>query len=215
MSTRYWIMGLFFATHAAGAAGAVITVQVYNAAGATPSTIRKAVDGAGRVLRQAGVDAHWVECESLVRDWLSIPGCVQRSEPGLFVLSILPEDPRGAGNALGFAVMAGRRNGAAVIYPRVVSMLKDNPQYADCNLLANVIAHELGHLLLRSSQHGEGIMKANWDAGDFEAMRQNRLKFSRAQSGTFGAGLSWRNEGTSFSRGMAGLTLSTHQPKKF
>ena len=35
MSTRYWIMGLCFATHAAGAPRVVITVQVYNAAGAT------------------------------------------------------------------------------------------------------------------------------------------------------------------------------------
>jgi len=199
MSARCWIIGVLFATQATGAARVVMTVQVYNAAGATESEIRKALGGAGRVLRQANVEAHWVECGSSVRDRMGVPGCVQRSEPGLFVLSILPEDPRGGGNALGFTVLAGRRNGAAVIYPRVVSMLKDNPQYADCNLLASVIAHELGHLLLRSSQHGEGIMKAHWDAGDFEAMKQNRLKFSPAQSGEFGAGLSWPNENTSSS----------------
>lgn len=199
MRTRCGIISVLFAIQATGAARVVMTVQVYNAASATESEIRKALGGAGRVLRQAGVEAHWVECGSAVRDRMSVPGCVQRSESGLFVLSILPEDPRGGGNALGFTVLAGRRNGAAVIYPRVVSMLKDNPQYADCNLLASVIAHELGHLLLRSSQHGEGIMRASWGSDDFAAMKQNRLKFSPAEARELGAGLSWRNEDTSSS----------------
>ena len=187
MRTRCWISGVLFATQAS-AAGFVITVQVYNAANATNLEIRKALDGAGSILRQAGVEARWIDCVSTLRDRMVLPVCVQRSEPGLFVLSILPEDPRGGGNALGFAVLTGRRNGAAVIYPRVVTMLTVNPQYADCNLMASVIAHELGHLLQRSSQHGEGIMKAQWDSGDFAAMRQNRLKFTHAQSEGLGAG---------------------------
>jgi hypothetical protein len=68
-------------------------------------------------------------------------------------------------------------------------MLRDNPHYRDCNILASVIAHELGHLLLQSPQHGEGIMKANWGVADFEAMKQRRLKFSPEQARKIRAGL--------------------------
>jgi hypothetical protein len=202
MRTRCgWIIGALFVTQPTGAAAAAITVQVYNAASAPESQVRKALVEAGWILQQAGIETQWVECGNPARDGAVVPACVQRTERGLFVLSILAGDPRAgeSRDALGFAVLAGRRNGAAVIYPRVVSRLSDHPEYSDCDLLASVISHELGHLLLRSSQHGEGIMKANWGERDFAAMKQRRLKFSPAQAREFRGGFSWRNEDTSLS----------------
>ena len=50
------------------------------------------------------------------------------------------------------------------------------------NLLGHVIAHQLEHLLLRSPQHGDGVMKADWNGRDFEAMRQRQLEFSLAEA---------------------------------
>ena len=191
MRTRCWVLGILFTMRAMGGTQDEILVQLENTADAPRPEIRKALAEAGWILRRAGIEARWVECGSVAGDRLDIPACRPRGEPGLFVISILPEDPRETrlGDALGFAVLAGRRNGAAVIYPRIVSMLRDNPHYADCNILGSVIAHELGHLLLQSPQHGEGIMKANWGVLDFEAMKQRRLKFSQKQAREIRAGM--------------------------
>jgi len=194
---------MLFAAHPMHLAGADIQVQVCNAVGAPEAEVRKALARAGWILRQAGVEAHWSECATSVRERTGVQdrGRQSRSEP--FVVSILPEDPREGGSAdvLGFAVLAGRRNGAAVIYSRVISVLKENPDYADCNILGSVIVHELGHLLLRSPEHGEGIMRANWDRGEFEAMKQKRLKFSVAQARQMVANVSLYNGAASLSEG--------------
>jgi hypothetical protein len=184
MGALGWVVSILFAAHAMGATEIEIAVQVYNRAGAPAKQIRNALGEADWILRQAGIKTHWLDCRDSGGARGDLPACHPRTEPGLFVLSIVSEDPRerGLGDALGFAVLAGGRNGAAVIYSRITSMLQDNPNYAGCNILASVIAHELGHLLLGSPQHGEGIMKANWGAGDFKAMKQRRLTFSPSQA---------------------------------
>jgi len=184
MSSGGWVVAIFLAVQPAGAAKLKITVQVHNAAHAPQSELRNALGQANFILGQAGIKAQWLDCGNSVRDGVGLPGCQALTETGLFVVSIVSEDPRGSGSSdvLGFAVLAGRGSGAAVVYSRIVSKLKDNPEYTECNLLGHVIAHELGHLLLRSPHHGEGIMKADWNREDFAAMRQRRLKFSLAEA---------------------------------
>jgi hypothetical protein len=191
MNRTGWVLAMFVAAQAAGAAKLEITLQVHNAARAPEAELRKALAEASWILGQAGVETHWLDCGDSVRDGAELPGCEPRTETGVFVLSIVSQDPRapGSGDVLGFAVLAGRGNGAAVIYSHILSKLKENPQYAEWNIVASVIAHEVGHLLLRSPQHGEGIMKANWGAADFDAMKQRRLKFAPAQARKLGSTL--------------------------
>ena len=187
MSALGRVVGILLVAQAMGAAQREIAVQLYNSASAPKGEVQKALGEAGWILSQAGIRAQWVDCGNSVRGGAELRGCQPRTETGLFVLSIVSEDPRGPGaaEALGFAVFAGRKNGAVVVYSHIRSALRDNPQYADCNLLGHVIAHELGHLLLRSPQHGDGVMKADWNGRDFEAMRQRRLKFSLAEARRF------------------------------
>jgi hypothetical protein len=49
-------------------------------------------------------------------------------------------------------------------------------------VLAYAAAHEVGHLLLGSAQTPRGLMKANWDRRDYEAMNQNACHFDEKQS---------------------------------
>lgn len=195
MSTVRWVLGVLFVVKAI-AGEPTIWVRVYNAANVPQSNMRKSLAEAAWILRQAGVKTHWVECGQWTSDGAGVPGCVPRGGPGQFALSLLAEDPRQdtANDALGFAVLTGGRNGAAVIFSRVASMRKDYPEYADCDITSAVIAHELGHLLLSSSKHGDGIMKANWEPADFAAMRQRRLRFSPAQARNLGDNLVGRRE---------------------
>jgi hypothetical protein len=46
-------------------------------------------------------------------------------------------------------------------------------------VLAHVMVHEITHLVEGIDRHSDqGIMKANWDAGDFFYMRVDRLRFA-------------------------------------
>jgi hypothetical protein len=193
MKANSLIFGILCAARAVAAAPS-IDVQVYNAANVPQTGVRRSLAEAVGILRRAGIDLHWTECGNSVREGAGLPGCEPRTRPGLFVLSLLAQDPRAdiASDALGFAVLAGNRNGAAVIFSRVASLRRDNPQYADCDITGAVIAHELGHLLLNSAKHGDGIMKANWGPADFAALRQRRLRFSKAEARDMGANLTIR-----------------------
>jgi hypothetical protein len=48
-------------------------------------------------------------------------------------------------------------------------------------VLGHVIAHELGHLLLREGHAAAGLMRAPWTAADLRAMQRGRLGFTTAQ----------------------------------
>ena len=193
MNAVGWILGMIFAAQLVVAAP-IIQLQVYNAAKVPRSGVRRSLTEAVWILRQAGIELQWIDCGESIRESAALPACRPATRPGLFVLSLLGEDSReDAGNdVLGFAVLAGNRNGAAVISSRVASLRSDYPQYADCDITGAVIAHELGHLLLNSAKHGDGIMKADWQPADFAAMRHRRLRFSQAEAREIAANLSSR-----------------------
>ena len=46
-------------------------------------------------------------------------------------------------------------------------------------LLGHVLAHEITHVLQGINRHSDGgVMKAEWDAADFEQMRSRTLPFT-------------------------------------
>ena len=61
-------------------------------------------------------------------------------------------------------------------------------QISEGQLLAFVIAHEFGHLLLRSSTHtGRGIMRMRWDRNDLKDLTWGQLKFTPEEAETIHA----------------------------
>ena len=85
-------------------------------------------------------------------------------------------------DALGEAFLSVDGVGYIVdVYYQTVQTLATTKQVKPAPLLGYVIAHELGHLLLGPGHAAKGVMRAVWDLGDLEAIRQNRLKFSPAE----------------------------------
>jgi hypothetical protein len=65
---------------------------------------------------------------------------------------------------------------------RVQRLLATLPSVSQV-LLAYVLAHELGHVLMGSDYHADaGIMKAQWSAADYAAMRGRALRFTESDS---------------------------------
>ncbi len=206
-----WVLGLTLVMRATGAdAPLEITVQVFNNANAPWREVREAEVEAAWIFKKAGIAVHWVECPTETPANGEDMVCQQPDNPRLFVLSIINRKvPNLAENALGFALVQGQANHAAAIYPKVSAMVAENPEYQNCALLGSVMAHELGHLLFRSTRHGEGIMNGNWGKHDFRAMEQRKLRFTNDQAQTLRKMLVQRIEESK--RGTAQISIAALQ----
>ena len=49
-------------------------------------------------------------------------------------------------------------------------------------MLAHVMAHEVGHLLLPHGHSATGLMRANWDAADLRRAVYRQLNFTAEQA---------------------------------
>lgn len=184
MGITFLVRGLVLAAAAAAAESPLeITVQLYNNVSAPRREVLDAQAEAGRIFQKAGIQVNWRYCLPQEIPGNREPGCEPIDVPTVLVISIISGlAPNGSEFALGFALMQGHSNHAAVLYPKVSALVADNPQYRDCSILGNAIAHELGHLLLRSTRHEEGLMRARWDKSDLRAMAQRRLVFNKGQA---------------------------------
>jgi len=131
------------------------------------------------ILRQVGVHVVWKsanaahqihECSSQAVDISDIDILIQdRSQPD--------DHPGALAYSLPFN-KAGNR--VVIFYDRVLtSMNQPSPE-----LLAHVIAHEIGHMLIGTLSHAPaGVMRAHWQRHDLYAMRAHPLSFDSYNAG--------------------------------
>ena len=126
-----------------------ITVRLDNDAGVRSADLEFAKRRAASVFAMIGVQLIWVETEEAVASHI---------QPPLTLVIVNASAQRGTAlfaDALGIAQPSVRR--AHVFYDRVLQTqaLRPTPM-----VLGDVMAHELGHLMLLSHKHSrEGIMK--------------------------------------------------------
>ena len=141
-----------------------IRVRVSNHTQASPTLLAKAQREAGRILGQAGLQIVWIYCP--MGKSRAVPGdaCLEPCEPSDIVLRILPEST-GYGLPTASVGLAIHPFLAAVYYDYVVFRAKNDATESDAPvILACVIAHEIGHLLLGPNGHSlAGIMQPQWE----------------------------------------------------
>jgi hypothetical protein len=194
MAKNTWILGLIVVAQSAAVAATPewrgerleIVVHLYNPGGAPEREIRRAQTEVSWMFGKAGIHVEWISCPEPTRERGAHQVCIETTDPRTFVLSVNREDLReGASNgALGFAIVFGRANHASAIYPRILTLVQRNPGLKDGTLLGSVMAHELAHLVFRSTRHTKGVMQANWTRQDLQSMTQRRLLFTEEQAGT-------------------------------
>jgi hypothetical protein len=155
-----------------------ITVQVFNNAGAPRRVVARAERTAARIFSKAGIAVRWLDCPPYSRELGPDQVCRDSADRAFFVVSINEQCPPEEHDiALGYAVLAGRGNHAAAVYPRI-SAFEATESEPDADVLGAVLAHELGHLIFRSVRHGKGIMKPIWTRDDLIALGKGRLTFT-------------------------------------
>lgn len=161
-----------------------ITVQVYDAAGAARSVVLNAEREADWIFAKAGVRVNWMSCH-FDPESVKAQECTETDDPLIFVLRINPGHPSAVVSveALGFALpFTDNAKHGAVNYQNVEAVYRKNSDLVDVyRLLANVIVHELTHLVFESTRHGEGVMHANWSRTDLKRMGKRQLTLTPEQ----------------------------------
>jgi hypothetical protein len=179
-----------------------VRVRVYNYAKVSSAILSGAEQEASRIFTAAGVDTMWLDCPMTGIQPQTVSATAGQTEEinagcdGLVTgatvaLRILPRSTP-ASRAF-HDTMFGFADGpalASVFYARVEGMMLsvNGGEWEAPVILGDVIAHEIGHLLLGSNSHSPtGIMCAKWDQEYLRKAVMGFQKFSPEQAASIRA----------------------------
>ena len=156
-----------------------VTVLVHNYAHLPRQVLSDAKDRASLIFRKAGVEIEWADCPTNNEEPSLYPKCPVVVDASLLFLRILPITPAKMDHG-GESFVAARI--ANVFWNRVEEQAR-RLEVSVSRILAQTVAHELGHLLLGSNSHSAaGIMTPRWDSQAMTRICQDGLYFNRQQS---------------------------------
>jgi hypothetical protein len=172
-----WFCGVLFATLTF--AGETMNVSVCPVGRVGAKAVAGAEAEAAALFRGVDVEIVWRNCEEA-------PIGQEASDQHWFTMrlrddgpAVEPEVP--STDTLGEAFFSDSGGYVADVYYRETRKLASRTAIEPAILLAYVMAHELGHLLLGPAHSPSGIMRAAWDDRDLEAIRMGWLQFGRAE----------------------------------
>ena len=178
---RKWAAVVLLCAATAGAVdNAHIKVLVSNSAGVGDSVLIHAEMAAARVFEGAGVDIDWSNCGSAFEP----DACGQVLGPDEYMVHLVPNGITRTNSVFGEAFLGEDGTGkyCDVFFNRIESSEREFGTTAVA-LLGNVMAHELGHLLLGSHAHSmTGIMQPTWDSESMRNIGMGSLFFTSQQS---------------------------------
>src|SRR5712692_1905444 len=110
-------------------------------------------------------------------------GCARFDWPTHLAVRIVPRSSTSTNEVFGVAFLSAEGTGcySDVFYDRATE-LHANWNVGLADILGNVMAHELGHLLLGSNSHaGTGIMRAHWQGEELRHLSRGSLGFTNEQ----------------------------------
>lgn len=163
-----------------------LLVRIYDNAGVLASELASALRTTHDILRRADLAVDWVQCRAR-RDGPVPAVCDQPLSSGDVVVRLIEGSDKETGErrALGYSLFDSNGvSGFATVYVDRVDWLARRAQYPRAPVLGRAIAHEIGHLLLRSNAHTEtGLMREVWTAEQVVRNRREDWTFSADQNG--------------------------------
>lgn len=164
-------------------------IRLYDFARVDDATLLAAKRTAEVIFHGAGLRVEWVDCIAHWRGGMERFTCARAFRPGDFVVRIVApaSGPRAPlkPHTLGFAALdrEGDRGYLATVFWPLVKRTAELSGVAPGTALGCVIAHELGHLLLRTTGHAvSGIMSREWDEDDLRRLLREGMQFSSQQA---------------------------------
>jgi hypothetical protein len=164
-----------------------VSISVHDYANVPAALLSAAEDKARGIFWQAGLNTVWLNCSRKLEEQKLEPKSCYVADPTHLTLKILPHavnaQVRNRLEVLGTAYPNEKGTGyfAYVFYDRVQELAQRRK--LGHFLLADVIAHEIGHLLLGSNSHADsGIMCAHWNSEELRSIAEGTMSFVAAQS---------------------------------
>lgn len=164
--------------------GSPLSIHLYDLAGVPPRTLDAAIVEAASILRAAGVQTTWQRGSSDVPESRDLDFTARHTEPDArnFLVVRIESGATVYPGALGYSLPSAHSGVHAMIFwdriekqiqPSIITMPK---------MLGCAMAHEIGHVLLASSEHSAtGIMKARWAKADLQIANASLLRFTAGQ----------------------------------
>jgi hypothetical protein len=177
-----------------------LRVTVYDKAKVLDQVGEAVVFSLRRIFRQSGIDIEWVtgvpgapEASMMIYEPFRTGhvlelGCRARRD---IALDILPAIPGVEKQVLGMAQPLSRMGLNVRIFDNHIreAAARENRSYA--TILSHAMAHEIGHVLLRSNIHtGRGLMSDVWTRREYDWMGKEALFFTAGDSRKMRATLS-------------------------
>jgi hypothetical protein len=158
-----------------------LVVRLYDTAGVSPQHIAAAQQAAASVLAGASIDVAWIACTRPAPH----DACGQKPKASDLLLRIVAQSPNAASQALADAyVDRHAANGAlATVYWQRVRVLATAAGVDVGTVMGRAIAHEVGHLLLGTTEHSSGgVMRAVWSAPLLRRDQPRMWRFSASEA---------------------------------
>ena len=154
-------------------AAAIVTIRIYNYAAVPSERIDAARAAADGIFQDAAISLQWIDCR--VPGVVAGTACFGPLAETEFVLRLLESfDPNTSRHlALGSSLLdTDARSGVLItIDPGRTTAVAGQAGMDPSLLLGRAIAHELGHMLMGTSEHARaGLMRALWSQRE---LRQN------------------------------------------
>jgi hypothetical protein len=196
MRRKPWIRCLLMTMCVLKVAGAApieapLTIFIYDRAHVGSKTLIQAEVLASEIFERAGVETQWTtqsvsDHAALLNDFSAATDKVCAESLGSATLraEILPFAPRGfSPQALGYALPCAKSGMQVTIYADRVETVSRTTLAAFYRVLGHALAHEVGHVLLRSCAHdNSGLMKGVWAKSDWQRAAVSRLPFTQGQA---------------------------------
>lgn len=158
-----------------------LAVRIYDLAGVVDDEGGRVLERAGDILQEADVDVDWRDCSP--RLFRPHAACASPPASGELIVRLVRAPGVGASGTLGEALI-DTTTGTGVLATVFVDRIEVLATIAKANVVSivgRVIAHEIGHLLLGDTAHGDtGLMRQLWSLTEFEQNRDEDWVFSRA-----------------------------------
>jgi hypothetical protein len=150
----------------------LLVVRTFNYFGVSPRDLLTARGQAESILRQAGIAISWLDCP-VARGATDGPAsCTQARGANDLMLRIGSGAQGRAARyvSMGFSLVKADDRQApylATVYGDLIASVARDAGIDGRELLGRAIAHEIGHLLLGTSQHAStGLMRAVWSSAE-------------------------------------------------
>jgi hypothetical protein len=172
-----------------------LNVHLYDLANIAPQTLDEAAREAAWILATAGVEVVWQRGaadspEAQASDQTATTAVSQFDTWDLVVRIVRGFPARSLPGALGYSLPNAQSGAHATVFYDRIEPLCQTGMISVPVLLGHAMAHEIGHVLIRTTEHSPGgIMKARWGKADYQRAAMGLLEFTPSQRATIREGL--------------------------